>query len=213
MLRCSVSTSCVLNPGDMTCPGLSITEPQACNYLGTFYVDCARNTYNPGTLCVDLPSPTGSITATYTPTSSLTSGATSSSSPSNTPSTSISGSNTASVSLTASSSATRSMTSSPTNTATSSVTPSATFVPQPAWLGTYFYSQSSYQVTASGYVYTFRPFRDAYQTSTAAGKVFKAFETVADATCLSGRRWNRQNFTGACYTPQCLAITIAGPRC
>ena len=33
-----------------------ITEPQACNYQGTLYVDCSLNVFDMGTLCVNAPS-------------------------------------------------------------------------------------------------------------------------------------------------------------
>ena len=164
-----------------------VAEPTTCAYVFTFAVNCARNTYLPGSLCIPpspstsaSPSSTGSITMSVTPTASLSFGTSASASPSAT------ASNTPSVSST--------------NSPTSSATPTATFGPAPEWMR---YLRARPQVWSNnGFGYRFNPWSSLSQTNLAAGTVFSLgtyagwAPLVEDATCASGLRYTEQLYTG-----------------
>ena len=194
-LQCATASSCVLSPGELTCAYPVVSEAPACNYFGIMYVDCSRNTYNPGTLCVDLPSPTSSVTPTVTPTSTISAGASPSQSPSVTASTSNTASNTPSISVTGSISP----------SATRSGSPTATLVPKPAWLASLFGPDYGLTINPGNIQYTYRPFWNLFQGAVSIGSRYKGFETVPDASCGSGARYTRQTFGNGDFSSTCTA--------
>jgi len=180
-----------------------IYEPTPCLYLGSLYVRCEDNRWSPGTLCVDLVSPTSSGTAAATPTVSASLGATSSSSPSFSGSTSLTASATGSTSFSATATA----------SPTSSVTPTTSFNPQPAFLARF--AGQSIQGLFGTNMYVVRPWVDANQCSTASPQVctsigrYAGMYKMADPTCPTGQKWAHMNFTGGVYAAGC-STTLAG---
>lgn len=204
VLQCATPTSCVLDPGALTCAFPLVAEAPPCFYQGTLFVDCSRNVFNTGSLCVDLPSPTASGTPTLSPTSSLSVGASPSGSPSNTPSTSSTGSQTPSASGTASNTPSRP----PTPTA------SASLVPQPAWLVSSLIGQDLGVAMPGNVQYTFRPFLNVFQGGISIGARYAGFLTVPDASCATGVRYARQVFDsgdvcGTTGRPRDASVTFA----